>query len=95
MSVLRRHGLSCGIALLLLAVIFIGAFQGTFPDRVGLLSGAVLAVLIGSGFWDDPCTWDGFAAGLGVGACARGSLGACGGAIYAIWRAVKVDNCFS
>jgi len=95
MSVLRRHRVSCGIVFLLLAVLFIGAFHGTFPGKAGLLSGAVLAVLVGSGFWDDPCTWDGFAAGLGLGSCVRGSIGGCGGAIYSIWRAIKLDKCFS
>ena len=95
MSVLRRHRVSCGITLLLLAILLIGAFQGKFPGQAGLLSGAVLAILVGSGFWTDPCTWDGFAAGLGLGACALGSVGACGGAIYSIWRAIKLDNCFS
>jgi hypothetical protein len=95
MSALRRHRISSGIALSLLAVLFIGPFHGIFPTQAGLLSGAVLACLVGSGFWNDPCTWDGFAAGLGLGACARGSIGACGGAIYSIWRAIKVDDCFS
>jgi hypothetical protein len=95
MSALRRHRISSGIVLSLLAVLFIGTFHGIFPAQAGLLSGAVLAGLVGSGFWSDPCTWDGFGAGIGLGACALGSIGACGGAIYSIWRAIKVDNCFS
>jgi hypothetical protein len=92
---LRRHGVKTGLFLLLFPLLFIGAFHGTFPAQAEMLSGTALTALLGAGFWTDPCTWDGFGAGLGVGACALGSIGACGGAIYSIWRAVKVDNCFS
>ena len=94
MCVLRNHRIKTTLAFSLLPLLFIGAFHGT-NRQAECLSGSDLAGLLGAGFWSDPCTWDGFGAGVGLVACGAGSIGACGGAVYSIWRAVKLDHCFS
>jgi hypothetical protein len=95
MRAFRNFPARTRLAWALLPLLFIGAFHGTLPAQSELLATMTLAGLLGAGFWSDPCTWDGFATGIALGGCALGSLGACGGAIYSIWRAVKIDNCFS
>jgi hypothetical protein len=59
-----------------------------------LLSGEELSNHHGAGFWQDPCTWDGFLTGAGGVLCAFGNLGGCLSAVIGIAKAVKVDNCF-
>ena len=60
------------------------------------LSGRDLAAIFGAGFWSDPCTWDGFGAGIiSLVACGTGNIGVCGGALIAIWKAVKLDTVFN
>jgi hypothetical protein len=58
------------------------------------LSRQDLSSRFGAGFWQDPCTWDGFLAGSGAVLCAFGSVGGCLTAIGGALKAVKVDNCF-
>jgi hypothetical protein len=81
-------------ALVLLAPVFFGAFNGTAPQAQAL-STFHLAAVSGNGFWTDPCTWDGFGAGIGLAICGgTGGLGGCGGAIYSFLRALTMDQCF-
>jgi hypothetical protein len=79
--------------ILLIPMLLIGMFH-VQPGASIILSGRDLAAIFGAGFWSDPCTWDGFGAGITLVACGTGNIGACGGALIAIWKAVKLDNCF-
>jgi len=47
----------------------------------------------GTGFWTDPCTWDGFIVGATTILCPT-TIGACITGISALYKAMKVDNCF-
>jgi hypothetical protein len=82
------------LAVLLLPLLFVGALHGTLAVQTESLNGGEMAGLKGAGFWTDPCTWDGFAAGIGGALCAAGSIGGCGTAWGAILKAVVVDKCF-
>ncbi len=95
MSITRRRSKNIVLASLLMPVLFISLFHGLQPGPSMLLSAHDLAGIFGAGFWSDPCTWDGFAAGITGVLCGTGNLGACGGAVLAIWKAIKLDNCFS
>ena len=79
---------------LLLPLLFLGTLQGTLSVQARVLGDPELTGLVGSGFWSDPCTWDGFTAGLGLAICATGGLGGCGATWAAVLKAVLVDNCF-
>ena len=78
------------VGVALLAVLLVGNLQ---PFAMSL-NDSDLARNHGTGFWSDPCTWDGFAFGSGAVLCGAGQLGGCLGAIGGFLRAWKVDNCF-
>ena len=89
-TIKRNPGIRLGLGVALLAVLLLGNIQ---PYTIAL-SDLDLAGVRGTGFWNDPCTWDGFAFGGGAVFCAAGHLGACLGSAIGLLRAVKVDNCF-
>jgi len=85
-----KRSAQCLIGAALLAVLMIALTQaGTVPLRDGELQNH-----LGAGFWQDPCTWDGFLAGAGSVLCATGNKGGCLTAFVGWWRAIKVDKCF-
>jgi hypothetical protein len=79
-----------GLGVALLAVLLIGNLQ---PYAMSL-NDSDLARIHGTGFWSDPCTWDGFAFGAGTVLCGSGNAGGCLGAFVGLMKALKVDNCF-
>jgi hypothetical protein len=95
MSITRRRSTNIVLVFLLMPVLSISLFHGLQPGPTMLLSAHDLAGIFGAGFWSDPCTWDGFGAGITGVLCGTGNIGACGGAVLAIWKAIKLDNCFS
>lgn len=78
----------------LMAILLLGAFGNNHGLGNGPLTASDLARYAGTGFWSDPCTWDGFLTGAGVVLCATGSAGGCVSAVIGILKAVKLDNCF-
>ncbi len=82
--------LKCALTSVLLAVLLLANLQA--PSA--LLSGEELSTRYGAGFWDDPCTWDGFLTGAGGVLCAVGNLGGCLSVVIGVTKAVKVDRCF-
>ena len=94
MTAFRCGSTKIGFVSVLLPLLLINAFHGIQPLPSSVLSAQDLAGLLGAGFWTDPCTWDGFGAGITLVMCGAGNMGACGGSVLAIWRAVKLDNCF-
>jgi hypothetical protein len=79
-----------GLGVALLAVLLVGNLQ---PYAISL-NDSDLARNHGTGFWSDPCTWDGFAFGGGVVLCGAGQWGGCFGAVGGFLRALRVDSCF-
>lgn len=94
MSYSRSRATERVLVLLLLPLLFIGISQKLQPGPAMILSVLDLAGLLGGGFWDDPCTWDGLVAGMTAVGCLTGNLGSCAGAVLAVTKAVKVDKCF-
>ena len=85
-----KRSIQSAISSCLLAVLLIGTLQtGAVP-----LGDTDLARYQGTGFWSDPCTWDGLAAGAGSLFCAFGSVTSCFTAATALFKAYKSDNCF-
>ncbi len=80
------HALTTALILLVLA--------SSFQVPSAPLSQGDLSSRSGSGFWSDPCTWDGFITGAGAVLCGFGNVGGCASALIGITRAVKVDRCF-
>lgn len=78
-------------ALTLLLVI--GTFSGSLPTAVPL-DAADLAAVTGSGFWNDPCTWDGFAVGAGTVLMAAGHPSGFVSVFSGLVKAIYVDDCF-
>ncbi len=75
-------------ALLLAALI-----MNTMHSGAALMDAKQLARLNGTGFWSDPCTWDGFVVGASALLCPT-TIGACVTGVSALYKAIKVDNCF-
>ncbi len=82
--------IKCVLAFSLMALLILSNLQA--PSV--LLNRDELSTSYGTGFWDDPCTWDGFLVGGGLVLCGAGNLGGCATALYALTRASKVDRCF-
>jgi hypothetical protein len=80
----------CGLGIALLAVLLLGNIR---PYAMSLNSSDLERVR-GTGFWDDPCTRDGFLFGSSAVLCGAGYLSGCGSAIATLFWATKADNCF-
>lgn len=78
----------------LLVLLLIGNLNPGVRSIAVPLASEDLAHYRGTGFWSDPCTWDGFYLGAGVVLCVTGSTGGCISAVAGILRAVYVDRCF-
>ncbi len=94
MSMLRHRWTENALVLVMVTLLLIGAFQTLQPRPSMILSSLDMARLFGAGFWSDPCTWDGFATGMMGTLCFMGNVGSCGGAVLAVMKAIKLDNCF-
>ncbi len=94
MPMFRHRSMGNALVVLMVTLLLIGAFQELQPGPSMILSALELARLFGAGFWSDPCTWDGFATGMMGALCVAGNLGSCGGAVLAVMKAIKLDNCF-
>jgi hypothetical protein len=81
--------LEAGIALLLV----VGSFGGSMPNAAPL-DARDLASAAGAGFWNDPCTWDGFMTGAGIVIFANGSPSGLVTIYTGVMKAIYVDNCF-
>ncbi len=80
------HALTTALILLVLA--------SSLQVPSAPLSQGDLSSRSGSGFWSDPCTWDGFITGAGAVLCGFGHAGGCVSALVGITAAVKVHSCF-
>lgn len=86
---MNNHRIQSIAASLLLILILMANLQpASMP-----LSRQDLSNRHGVGFWNDPCTWDGFFVGAGTVLCATGSAGGCVTAIVGLIRAIRTDKC--
>jgi len=82
--------IKAGLGLALAALLLLGNIQ---PYAVSL-NNSDLERVRGTGFWDDPCTRDGFWFGGSVVLCGAGYVSGCGSALGGFFWAAKVDHCF-
>ncbi len=92
MSMKRQNGLQFakGIATVFLLA---ALMMNTVHSGATLMDAEQLARHRGTSFWSDPCTWDGFVVGASAVLCPT-TLGACITGISALYKAIKVDDCF-
>ncbi len=75
------------------ALLFAMLMMNTLHSGAALMDAKQLARHGGTGFWSDPCTWDGFVVGASAILCPT-TIGACVTGVSALYKAIKVDNCF-
>ncbi len=79
----------------MLMVLLVGSVQNPSTARSTPLGDKMMTHHYGAGmFWDDPCTWDGLAFGVGIVGCVAGRAFSCVTAVLAFLKAQKSDGCF-
>lgn len=88
-----RKSTSTSLAVVLV-VLLLPTTPTSFDVQSHPISPQQLAVYLGAGFWDDPCTLNGFAVGAGLVFAITGNAGGYVSIFTGLMKAIYVDDCF-